>query len=65
MSKNEEVLTVHEWDAIVRGRAVPADLFVGESVGHYVHRKFGKLLEQRDKLQRDLDECNQAMEGMI
>lgn len=65
MSKKEEVLTVHEWDAIVRGRAVPADLFVGESFGHYVHRKFGKLLEQRDKLQRNLDECNEALEGMI
>lgn len=65
MSKKEEVLTVHEWDAIVRGRAVPADMFVGESVGQYVHRKIAKLTEQRERLQRDLDECNQAMEGMI
>lgn len=65
MSKKEEVLTVHEWDAIVRGRAVPADLFVGESVGHYVHRKLGKLIEERDRLQRNLDECNAELEGMI
>jgi hypothetical protein len=65
MSKKGEVLTVHEWDAIVRGRAVPVDLFVGESVGHYVHRKLGKLIEERDRLQRNLDECNAELEGVI
>lgn len=65
MSKKEEVLTVHEWDAIVRGRAVPADLFVGESVGQYVHRKVGKLIDERDRLQLNLNECNAELEGMI
>ncbi len=65
MSKKEEVLTVHEWEAIIKGRAIPADLFVGESTGHYVHRKIGKLIEQCDRLQRNLDECNEALEGGI
>lgn len=47
-----EQLTVHEWEAVLRGTP-PADLLPGETIARYVHRKFEALIKDRDRLKAD------------
>lgn len=48
-----EVLTIHEWEAVLLERARPADLLPGETIARYVHRKFEALIKDRDRLKAD------------
>ena len=37
--------TVHEWEGLLRGRAMPGDIYVNEPMAAYLHRKFQALID--------------------
>lgn len=45
MSKN---FSLHSWEGILRGRAMPGDILGGETTAAYIHRKFQELIDERD-----------------
>lgn len=55
-----EQLTVHEWEAVLRGTPA-ADMRPGETIARYIHRKVEALTSERDRLKRDynglLEDC--------
>ena len=49
-----EQLTVHEWEAVLRGTPA-ADMRPGETIARYIHRKVEALVSERDNLREDRD----------
>jgi hypothetical protein len=49
-----EQLTVHEWEAVLRGTPA-ADMRPGETIARYIHRKIEALTKERDELREDRD----------
>jgi hypothetical protein len=49
-----EQFTVHEWEGVLRGRAIPADSLCGETTARYVHRKFSELAAENEALRKAL-----------
>lgn len=43
-------ITEHEMRGLIAGKAMPADIFVGESLAAYLVRKFAVLQKERDAL---------------
>lgn len=43
-------ITEHEMRGLITGKAMPADIFVGESLAAYLVRKFAVLQKERDAL---------------
>lgn len=43
-------ITEHEMRGLITGKAMPADIFVGESIAAYLVRKFAVLQKERDAL---------------
>jgi hypothetical protein len=60
-----EQLTVHEWEAVLRGAAIPADMLPGETTARYVHRKFEALSKERDGLREDRDGLLEDFAGLL
>ncbi len=45
MSEN---FSIHSWEGILRGQAMPGDIRCGETTAAYVHRKLQELIDERD-----------------
>lgn len=43
-------ITEHEMRGLITGKAMPADIFVGENLAAYLVRKFAVLQKERDAL---------------
>ncbi|MNC33345.1 hypothetical protein D3C75_817340 [compost metagenome] len=60
-----EQLTVHEWEAVLRGACTPSDMLRNETTARYVHRKFEALIKERDQLQEDKNGLLEDFEGCL
>ena len=58
MSEN---FTQVEWDGLLRGKAMPGDIFVGEQMSSYLHRKFQDLIDANEALKRDAERLDYLM----
>ncbi|WP_409259403.1 hypothetical protein [Pseudomonas sp. KCJK9009] len=50
-----EQFTVHELEAMLKGRAIPGNKRVNETIAQYLHREIQALAIERDNLRQDLD----------
>lgn len=60
-----EQLTVHEWEAVLRGACTPSDMLRNETTARYVHRKLAELASERDRLKRDYDGLLEDCGGLL
>lgn len=60
-----EQLTVSEWEAVLAGRAIPADKLAGETIARYVHRKVAELVKERDRLKEDNQGLREDFGGLL
>ncbi|MCY1286651.1 hypothetical protein D9M70_356270 [compost metagenome] len=44
-----------EWEGLLRGRAMPGDILVNESMANYLHRRVQKIVDERDDLRSQVD----------
>lgn len=54
-------ITEHEMRGLLTGKAMPADILVGESLAAYLVRKFSELKAQRDALAAENAALNSAI----
>lgn len=50
-----EHFTAHELEAMLKGRAIPGNKRVNETIAQYLHREIQALAIERDNLRQDRD----------